>query len=115
MAILLHINTKTSPSWIIADIREKIKAKLVDTWICDEDGDFTHSPDQWVYHAWLRPEAKDGDNKLSFWFLGNNKETMTKRMYGIYHGRFMEMLLTYYDDFIDDIKITSQKYGKDNF
>lgn len=34
---------------------------------------------------------------------------MTKPIYGVYHGRFIEMLLTHFDDSFASVAATAQK------
>ena len=92
MAILVTTDT---PNGLLAKINEAINKGHVTTWIVDSDGDFTHTPDQWNKKAWLRPTVTGG--KLVFKILRNTKVTMTRPIYGVYHGRFIEMLVTHFD------------------
>ena len=92
MAIIVQTST---PKALLAAIRKAIDDGEVATWSYDEDGDFTHTPDQWTGKAWLRPYT--GAGVLSFGLLGHTGTVMTKPLYGVYHGRFIEMLLTHFD------------------
>lgn len=92
MAIIV---TTSNPRKLLADIKEAIDAGTVETWKYDSDGDFTHSPHQWNLQAWFRPSIEpDG---LLFRILTPRNTTMSKTIYGVYHGRFIEMLLTHFD------------------
>lgn len=85
----------TDSAGLLGAIRKAIREKEVDTWVMDNDGDFTHSPEQWRHRAWLRPKVRD--ELLVFNILGRKNEKMSKTIYGVYHGRFAEMLLTHFD------------------
>lgn len=88
------------PSALLAAIKKAIDQKKVETWSYDSDGDFTHTPPQWNQKAWLRPSVQSGALVLNI--LNPRGVQITKLVYGVYHGRFIEMLLTHFDDnFID--------------
>lgn len=92
MAIIV---TSGDPRKLLANIKEAIDRGSVETWKYDSDGDFTHSPAQWNRQAWFRPLVEsDG---LVFVILAPRNTTMSKTIYGVYHGRFIEMLLTHFD------------------
>ena len=115
MAINLKIKVNSTPSAIVAAIKTMIDNGEIDTWSYDVDGDFTHSPKQWMRRSWFRPEADDDNGTLSFWIIGNKNEVMTKTMYAIYHGRFVEMLLKHFDNQIDSFIITPERGLHDSF
>ena len=111
MAII--VNTP-NPAQLLAAIKKAIDDGKVDTWAYDADGDFTHWPEQWRYNAWLRPVIAPGS--LIFGLLGKKDTDMTKVVYGVYHGRFIEMLLTHFDDDFSAASATAQKDARvDNF
>ncbi len=110
MAII--IKTK-NPDGLLAAIRKSIDTKAIETWSYDGDGDFTHTPEQWVLKAWLKP--KIGPGELIFGILGRNDIQLSTYLYGIYHGRFIEMLLNHFDDKFTEAYATSMpKSGVDN-
>lgn len=107
MSILVYTN---EPDDLIAAIKSKIdqKANLegsIHTWAYDSSGDFTHTADQWEGKAWMRSFPL-GDH-LRFGIVGRKGITMTKLVYGVYHGRFLEMLLTHFDDRFSSASITA--------
>lgn len=109
----LIINT-SRPAALLAAIKEAIDDKRIETWSYDLDGDLTHTPDQWRYQAWLRPVVAPG--VLIFGLLGKRDVAMTKLIYGVYHGRFIEMLLTHFDNDFSSASATAQKDAQvDNF
>ena len=83
------------PSKLLAAFKKAIDDGHVVTWSYDKDGDFTHTPDQWKNQAWLRPNIYTG--RLTLNFLGNNNVKTTKAVYGVFHGRFIESMLTHCD------------------
>ena len=96
----------SKPTGLLAAIKKAIDDKKIDTWVYDKDGDFTHKPDQWYEQAWLRPVAQQG--VLLFGLIGKKDVKMSKTIYGVYHGRFIEMLLTHFDDDFDTGSATAQ-------
>ena len=54
-------------------------------------------------------------DSLIFGIVGNKQVKMTKSLYAVYHGRFSEMLLSHFDDEIDEIEITAGKTAYDLF
>lgn len=99
------------------ELNKKIEDGDIETWQIDQDGDLTHSPEQWRNKAWFHifESSDDNENQLVFGIIGNKKIPMTKSLYAVYHGRFSEMLLSHFDDIIEKIEITSQKTEYDNF
>lgn len=100
------------PYLLVSQIKEAIKNKDIITWDYDSDGDFTHSVDQWVNLAWMHPYVF-GD-KVIFGMIGRVRNNVTVEEYGVYHGRFVEMLLGHFDNIIDGITISVKgtKYDK---
>ena len=102
MAILVQTN---NPKGLLDDIIKNIENKIIQTWSVDDDGDFTHVS-QWKNKAWFKAYVQNG--RLEFGLIGRKDEPMSKMIYGIYHGRFSEMLLTHFDSTIEDISLTSK-------
>ena len=99
------------------ELNKKIEDGDIETWEVDQDGDFTHSREQWRCKAWIHKPVipNNEDNQLIFGLVGNKQVSMTKALYAVYHGRFSEMLLSHFDDIIEKIEITSQKTEYDYF
>lgn len=109
----LYIQTRF-PSDLLASIKNLIGQRRIETWSFDTDGDFTHEPEQWRNLAWLRPSL--GNGELKFGIVGNQNNVMTKPVYGVYHGRFAEMILIHFDTQISEIRISPGKVpGLDTF
>ena len=110
MAVII----KTSnPTGLLTSIKKAIDDKSVITWSYDNDGDFTHTPDQWIYKSWLRPKVYSGELRLGI--LERKDTTLSTEVYAIYHGRFIEMLLAHFDKEFTTASATAQKTEPDNF
>lgn len=110
----MAIIVKTSnPSSLLQAIYKAIDNKKVETWLYDQEKDFTHEPSQWKNQAWLRPKIYPGELRLGL--LGKEGVVMKKLLYGVYHGRFIEMLLTHFDDQFSTVTATAHKTTPDNF
>jgi hypothetical protein len=96
-----------SPEQLLIAIKQAIDKRNIETWAYDKDGDFTHTPDQWKYQAWLRPVVAPGF--LIFGLLGKKDAVMTKVVYAVYHGRFIETLLSHFDQTFSAAGATAQK------
>ena len=92
MALIIQTQ---NPTGLLRNVKQAINERHVDTWLYDEEGDFTHTPEQWKYNAWMRPIV--ASNTLVFGIVGNNSVQMTKEIYAVFHGRFAEMLLAHFD------------------
>lgn len=99
---------------LVAAIKQAIDKGEIATWAYDADGDFTHTPDQFREEAWMRPHVP-AQGPLTFGIVGKTGVPMTKALYGIYHGRFSEMLLTHFDDTITNVVATAQRKSIDLF
>ena len=116
MAIILKLKNKT-PNQIIESINSLIDNGSIRVWEIDLEGDYTHSSTQWNKRGWFRSylPKEDDEWSLKFGIIGNKHEEMTRALYGIYHGRFAEMLLTYFDSDIEELQITPNKDSSDSF
>lgn len=93
------------PEDFINQVKKRIDDQEIDTWQYDDDGDFTHTALQWKNHAWFRPYPED--NKLVFGILGRKDSLLSISEYGIYHGRFVEMLMSHFSSEITEVLIQS--------
>lgn len=84
-----------APQILLDEIKTSIRSGSVETWQLDSDGDFTHAPEQWRSKAWLRPQIEE--DKLVFIILAPKDTRISRAVYAVYHGRFIEMLLAHFD------------------
>ena len=94
-------------SELLENLKKAIDDDKIKTWKYDDDGDFYHSPEQWQYNGWLRPYTTD--NYLVFGILKPKNETMKTVAYAVYHGRFIEMMLSHFDSEFETIFASAQK------
>jgi hypothetical protein len=100
-----------NPQQLLGQLKAAIRAGTVKTWQLDQDGDLTHSPEQWRGKAWFRPSVETG--VLVFKILGRQSVAMTTEVYAVYHGRLIEMLLAHFDDKFTSAVATAQAvYGE---
>jgi len=81
---------------LLTDFKNKIRQGHIVTWSCDAEGDFTHTPPQWVSKAWLRPRALA--DRLVLGILKPNGASVTWPVYGVFHGRFIESMVEHCHD-----------------
>jgi hypothetical protein len=108
MAVLFKTNT---PQALLNDFKKKIDEGHVVTWSYDQNGDFTHTPDQWRYVAWMRPSIDLGG--LRFNIVGNAKKVTTWADYGVYHGRLVESVVTHCNGLVTEASVTSRATNAD--
>jgi hypothetical protein len=95
----------TTPAALLQSMKDEIRARSIQTWSVDADGDFTHTAEQWIYKAWFRPTLHS--DRLIFKILTPKGSEMTRSVYAIYHGRFIEMLLRHFDLRFEEVKATA--------
>jgi hypothetical protein len=91
----IYFETKT-PKKLLAAYKKAVDDGHVDTWSYDQDGDFTHTAEQWSNKAWLRPKIQEG-TALVFYILKPQETELSTIVYAIYHGRFIESMLSHCD------------------
>ena len=89
------IVTTRTPGLLVDGIKKKIEEHKIDTWSVDSDGDYTHNTDQWRYRAWIRYKIEP--SRVVFYVICRKDSNMSVVEYAVYHGRFVEMLLTHFD------------------
>lgn len=111
----MAVIVKTSnPAGLLAAIRKAIDDGHVETWSYDSDGDFTHTPEQWKRKAWMRPSIPSSQSgEIRFYILHNRDVNMTRTIYGVYHGRFIEMLLMHFDTLFQTATATAMPIAGD--
>lgn len=104
---MITITTNINRDRLVEMINELISENRIVTWSVDGEGDYTTIQPQWRYRAWMRPvDDNDDEHKLYFVIVKSKKFPMTKSLYGVFHGRFAEMLLTHFDTQITSLEIS---------
>ncbi len=101
----------SNPAALLADFKKKIDQKHVVTWSYDKDGDFTHATDQWRNKAWLRPSISG--NQLILSIMNPRGQSVSREVYGIYHGRFIESMLAHCDSMFTNGSATALATASD--
>lgn len=101
------------PESLVQAIRDAIADGRIETWSVDTDRDFTHSVPQWRNKAWMRPDCRE--DRVVFGILGQKNIAMSKTVYAVYHGRFIEMLLRHFDEEFTEVRASAGKTKNDNF
>jgi len=102
----------TTPKALLTAVKAAIDTGKVVTWTYNADGYFTHSPDQWKGKAWLLPSIVEGTG-LQFGIVRPKNGTVTSEVYAVYHGRFIEMMLSHFDTKFTDSAATAMPTAKD--
>lgn len=97
----LHFKT-TTPVKLLTAYKKAIDDGHIKTWSYDSDGDFTHTADQWIRRAWLRPKVTNGV-ELTLYILTPKDVQLSSVLYSIYHGRFIESMLTHCDTLFENV------------
>jgi hypothetical protein len=108
----INFTTKT-PKKLLTAFKKAIDDGHVVTWDYDEDGDFTHTTEQWRKRAWLRPTVQEG-TALILHIIKPRNAKVSSEVYAIYHGRFIEAMLRHCDELFEDGQATAMPKGKDN-
>lgn len=103
MAVIFE--TKT-PKKLLAAYKAAVDEGRVTTWSYDKDGDFTHTAEQWVRKAWLRPRIRE-QQALVFFILGPSETRVSTAVYAVYHGRLVESVLRHCDGLFASARVTS--------
>ncbi len=101
MAIIIKTHDANG---LLDNIIKAIESGKIDTWSY-KDGYFTHTPEQWRYKAWLKPQIISGELKLGIY--PPKDKSISSSIYGIYHGRFIEMMLVHFDKEFSNIHATA--------
>src|SRR5438876_10058301 len=101
---MLVVNTP-HPEELLAALRRAVDSRKIEAWSCDHDGDYTYDQPPWRGKAFLRPVVIVG--ALKFVLLGQQNALMTKAAYGVYLGRFIELLLAHFDDRFTGLSATA--------
>ncbi|MBA8734191.1 hypothetical protein [Chromobacterium violaceum] len=100
----IFVTTK-APEKLLAAIRQAITEGKVETWSLYAEDYFTHSVKQWTHRAWLR--ARVEERRIVFNILPSKGKVVSHTVYGIYHGRFIEMLLNHFDKQFESASATA--------
>ena len=104
---MIKVITKDSPQELINKLNAYINSKSTNTWKIDEDGDYVLCIADYQYKAWMTIEREYNKKTFNVCIIESKKNPMTKRIYSVYHCKFAEFLLEYFDCDIECVEITS--------
>ena len=103
---MITITTKNAPKQLVEKINAFIKNKRITTWDIDNENDYILNLDEYRYKAWMSIDDRIEGYTLHFCIIESRKYAMTKEIYAVYHTRFAEMLLEYFDTEIVKLQIS---------
>lgn len=83
------------PQALLQAIKGKIDAGRITTWAYERHGYFLHTAPQWRSQAWLRPRILP--DQLMLTIVPPKGKAVSRVAYAVYHGRFIEMVLSHFD------------------
>ena len=95
-----------SPRKLLSEIINRIDNGRIKSWIIDSDYDLTFSDPRWTEMAWMHPYIVD--EGIIFGIVAPSDSSISIAAYGIFHGRLVEMLLIHFDEWMRNIKVSSQ-------
>ncbi|OUJ17093.1 hypothetical protein HK27_02180 [Acetobacter orientalis] len=101
-----------APEKLLSALKQAITDGVIQTWEIDSDGDLTHTSIQWGGKAWMRPHLLD--DRVVFNIIASKKTSMSKTVYGVYHGRLIQTLLIHFDDKMKTVSATALGTVGDN-
>lgn len=102
MAVIIDTDT---PKKLTRLIREAIDADEVRTWVYDDDGDFTHTSEQWGRRAWMRPSFQDG--RLIMNIVPPQGRSVSTYVYAVYHSEMIQLVLAHFDSYFRRVSATA--------
>jgi hypothetical protein len=108
---MLRLKTN-DPSGLLAAIKKRIDSRDIQSWFYDNDGDFTLKAPRWEFEAWLRPAVEIGS--LNMAIVAPLNERLSAETYAVFHAQFMQMVLTWFDDQVDEAIATAMPEDADD-
>lgn len=99
--------TTLNPECLVEKINAFIRDKRTSEWELDEENDYVLNLPDLKYKAWMTVNGNYDDGKLKIGIIESTKYRMTKHVYSVYHCRFAELILEYFDIDISNIEISS--------
>lgn len=105
----IFVTTQT-PKRLLSAIKQAIAEDQIATWSLYNDH-FTHSVEQWSRRAWFK--ARIEERRIVFNIVPPKGKIVSRNVYGIYHGRFIEMLLNHFDGQFESASATALPTASD--
>jgi hypothetical protein len=101
---MIQITTESTTELFDA-IRERVRSLRIQEWIIDDDDDLTYASAPWKNLAWMRIRKTTSGLRVNI--IGNDEYDITREIYAIYHARFIEMLLTNFEELFESAEATA--------
>lgn len=113
MAIIIHTE---NPSILLDKIYDGIESKRVERWAVLSDGRVTYSKLLWKNEAFLKPQIWVEESELRFGLIKRkDRKHVSTKLYTLFHTKFVEMLLTYFENDFISVAVTAMKTEPDIF
>jgi len=96
------------PAELLASINKKLVEDKIRTWKKETHNNidyYTHTPEQYFHKAWFTPTVKKDELYFAIVYP-KDIAAISKAIYGIYHGRFVEMITSHFYETYDITTIT---------
>lgn len=104
---MITINTKGKADLVAKRIINTMRSQIILDWIIDDEDDMTLSNIQWRNKSWMRIKKSRNNKQLYVAMIGSAANNITSPMYAVYHSKFIEMLLRYFDTEIETFEVSS--------
>lgn len=113
MAIIIKTN---HPDVLLDKIYAAIDQKKAEKWIRLTDGRITYGAILWKNEAFFKPQIWVDDNELRFGLLKRkDRKHISSKLYTVYHTKFVEMLLSWFDTDFYSVTATAARAEPDDF
>lgn len=96
--------TTDNPFVFIASFDFAMRTNVIRGWTVDGVGDYTMTSDIRGNRAWFRHHIHG--NEIQFGIIGSRSAPMDRTLYSVYHSRFIEVLLTHFDNDIQSLEVS---------
>ncbi len=103
MAIIVESST---PDILLSRIRRAIDDETIVSWSYDGDGDLIPQDDALRGKGWLRPRVASR-TRLLLTTVKPQETTMMLLTYGLFHSRFIHLLLVHFDAEFESVRATA--------
>lgn len=110
MAIYFTTNT---PKKLLLTFKKIVGEGRVAEWTCDRDDDFTLTEAPWGRLAWLHPSVVEKE-RLILNIIRAQNASISDEVYAIYHGKFVQAMLTHCKNQFASANATALPEGADS-
>lgn len=86
---------------------EGINEGVITSWLIDDESHLTLNSRIWRNRLWMHIANIEPKHSITFGIIGRKFEKITMAEFGVYHGRFAEVILANFADIISGIEIPS--------